>query len=101
VSTQLDPGTNLAAAEAMRNHEVFNRDQVAYLMHLAYETGRVHGWADDMADMAGTWQEHAQPRKTREDHIRRRLDEMEAAFPSVYTGGPVDWETGKPPQVVP
>lgn len=91
----VNPGTTLAAVHAMQTLDTFTRGQVAYLIALAYETGRLHGYADDLADTIGTWQEHPAPaRLTRQQRIAQRLADYGPA--PRYTGGPVDWETGLP-----
>lgn len=96
----LDPGTTLAATEALRTRrgQGWTDEQVAYLIALAYQTGRIHGYAEDLAETLGTWREHAAPaRLTRAQRIQARLAEAERLYgPARYTGGPVDWETGRP-----
>lgn len=91
---QRDPGTILAATEAMRTRDTFTRDQVAYLIALAYDTGRIHGYADDLAETVGCWQNYAPPpRLTRKQRIAERLAEYErTAGPAAYRGGPVNWD---------
>jgi hypothetical protein len=96
VTSTLSPGTTLAAVEAMRSQDTFTRDQVAYLVHLAYETGRLHGYAGEMADTVECWQEHVQPRVTRAQRQAARAAAMRNPPAGTYLGGPVDWETGTP-----
>ncbi|MFI5495280.1 hypothetical protein [Actinoplanes sp. NPDC051859] len=105
--TALEPGITLGAAEALRHRrgQSWSDAQVAYLVHLAYETGRLHGYSEDVAETVACWEEHAEPRRTRAARIASRVAEMtEAARANhrrldrpegyEYTGGPVDWETG-------
>lgn len=95
----LDPGTTLAATDALRHRRgrQWTDEQVAYLTALAYETGRLRGHADDLAETVATWNEHATPAQTREQRVAARLADMERrAGPAVYRGGPVDWDTGQP-----
>lgn len=96
----LDPGTTLAATEALleRRGQPWTDEQVAYLIALAYRTGRIHGYAEDLADTLGGWQEHAPaPQLTREQRKAERLAAYERdAGPPRFAGGPVDWETGEP-----
>jgi hypothetical protein len=93
---QDNPGTVLAATDALRWRRggLWTDAEVAYLIHLAYETGRLHGYSEDMAELVGTWQEHAPPpRFTREQRIAERLAETERLYgPPRYRGGPVAWE---------
>lgn len=96
MTSTLSPGTTLAAVEAMRGQDTFTRDQVAYLVHLAYETGRLHGYAREMADTVECWQDHLQPRATRAQRKAARDAVMRNPPTGTYTGGPVDWETGQP-----
>lgn len=104
---RLSPGVVLAAADALRSgQQNFTAAQVAALIHLAYETGRRHGAAEDMAEVVACWHEFAEPRRTREERVKARLAEMEAYARQraaregspyrPYPGGPVDWETGRP-----
>jgi len=103
----LDPGTTLAATTAIREGQhTFTREQAAYLVALAYHTGRLHAAAEDLAEVAACWAEYAQPRPTREQRIAARMAEMDQAARQaaaragrpyrIHPGGPVDWETGRP-----
>jgi hypothetical protein len=96
VTTTLEPGTTLAAVEAMTSRETFTRAQVAYLVHLAYETGRLHGYAGEMAETVECWREYVQPRTTRVQRQAARDAVMRNPPAGTYTGGPVDWDTGRP-----
>lgn len=99
---QPDPGTTLAAAEALfGDQQVFTRDQVAYLLALALDQRRI----TDLAETLATWAaaEHAPPSRT--PRVAARIAEMTANTRQIhrargwpddyeYTGGPVDWDTG-------
>lgn len=95
----LDPGTTLAATDALqyRRGRTWTDEQVAYLIALAYETGRIHGYADDLAETVETWREHVTPaRTTRAQRQAARDAVMRNPPPGTYNGGPVDWNTGRP-----
>jgi hypothetical protein len=97
VTYKPDPGTTLAAIEAMRTQDTFTRDQVAYLIAVAYQVGRRHTLAEDLAETVACWDEHATPAQTRERRIAARIAAYErTSGPATYLGGPVDWETGQP-----
>lgn len=92
-----DPGTTLAATEAMRTQDTFTRDQVAYLIAVAYQVGRQHTLTQDLAETIACWDEHATPPQTREQRIAARMAHYErTSGPARYHGGPVDWNTGQP-----
>lgn len=102
-----NPGTTMRAADALRAGQQYYTDaQVAYLIALAYQTGRIHAAAEDMAEIAGCWEELAQPGPTREERVAARLAEMDRTARiraaregrpyRIHEGGPVDWETGAP-----
>lgn len=108
-TTRPTAGGVLAATTAMQDpHRIYTRDEVAYLMHLAYEAGRLHAAAEDHAETAACWAEFAQPRPTREQRVAERLAEMDRVARMkalredrpyrVYHGGEVDWATGEPVQ---
>jgi hypothetical protein len=99
VTITLDPGTTLAATTALqhRRGQTWTDEQVAYLIALAYQTGRLHGYADDLAETVETWRDHIQPdRPTRAQRQAQRDAEMRNPPPGTYMGGPVDWETSQP-----
>lgn len=79
----------MAATAALQGgQETFSRAQVAYLIHLAYEAGRLHGYSEEVAETVGTWMEHAEPRKTRADRIAERLADYERlSGPPRFHGG--------------
>lgn len=105
----LTAGTTLRAIDAIRSpQQTYTRDQVAYLMHLAYLSGRTTRALDDLAELHGTWAEHREPRITREQRVAERIADMEQAARRAahlegrahhdHPGGPVDWHTGQPVQ---
>lgn len=71
-------GVILKAVEALQdqNTQHFTRAQVAYLIALAYQTGRAHAAGEDMAETVACWAEFAEPRKTRDQRVQQRLDDM-------------------------
>jgi len=101
-------GIVLAAADALRTRRdgVWTDQQVACLLALAFDSGRTATALDDTTDLLGTWEEHPDPRKTREQRVAGRLLQMEQSAARiaesmgrpgyVYSGGPVEWETGQP-----
>lgn len=106
-TTQPTAGGILAATTAMQDpHRTYDRDEVAYLMHLAYEAGRLHAAAEDHAEVAACWAEFAQPTPTREQRVADRLADMDRVARMqalrqdrpyrIHPGGPVDWATGRP-----
>ena len=55
----LSPGATLSATQAITaGQESYTPEQVAYLLALAYETGRWHHWDEDMAEV---WAEQDPP----------------------------------------
>lgn len=106
-AASLSAGVTLRAADALRQgQEVYTSAQVAYLIHLAYESGRAAAAGEDLAETVACWAEHPLPRITRTARIAQRMADMEAAARrraeqegreyQEYRGGPVDWETGRP-----
>lgn len=92
-------GVTLAAAEALQDptRETFTREQVAYLMRLAYDSGRTATYLDDIARIHCTGLDNAFLRRTYEQRVADELADIEARFgPPRHHGGPVDWETGRP-----
>lgn len=100
------PGVTLAAVEALRIQQTFTREQVAYLMALAYESGRAQAAGEDLAETIACWTEHPLPSLTREQRVAQRMAEMDRLARAqaaregrpyrLHPGGPVDWETGEP-----
>lgn len=97
---QPDPGTTLAATDAMRSgQETYTCDQVAYLLQLAFLSGAGHRNAMDTAEMVAQWSIHTTPLATSAQRKAQRLEVYAATIgPATYMGGPVDWETGLPVQ---
>jgi hypothetical protein len=107
-STTPSAGGILAAADALRGPQTtFTRGQVAYLMRLAYDSGRTARYVEDIAELHAGWARHPAHRRTADDRYRERMAQMEANAAQVnaelgrppgyvYRGGPVDWETGQP-----
>ena len=104
---RLSAGVTLRAADALRQgQELYTADQVAYLLHLAYESGRTAAAGEDLAEVVACWAEHPLPTITRAQRVAQRIAEMEAAARRwwaeqgreyrEYRGGPVEWETGRP-----
>lgn len=100
-------GVTLRVVDALHGpQQTFTRDQVAYLISLAYQAGRRHAAADDLAEMVGCWQEYAEAPRTREQRVADRMAEMdrlariraarEGRPYRIHPGGPVDWDTGRP-----
>jgi hypothetical protein len=90
-------GVTLSAVEALPDAQIFTRDQVAYLIHLAYLSGgRARNLLDD-AELVGTFAEHITPRMAREQRIAKRRAEMDEGqackppppryWPAVMPGG--------------
>lgn len=106
MKSHLTAGVTLKAARAVAEQEIFTAGQVAYLLHLAYESGRVSAAGEDMAEVVACWLEHANPVQIRTDRVAARIAEMEQSARDraeregriyrPYRGGPVDWETGRP-----
>ena len=96
-STTPTAGGILAAAAALQDptRQTFNREQVAYLMHLAYDAGRTATYLDDIAELHAGWARNRDPQPTAEQRYEQRLAEM-GGRDCTYRGGPVDWETGRP-----
>ncbi|MGW3808832.1 hypothetical protein [Micromonospora sp. NPDC005113] len=90
-------GGILAASQALQatTRQTFTREQVAYLMHLAYDAGRTATYLDDIAELHATWARHRDPQPTAEQRYRQRMADM-AERGGDYRGGPVDFETGHP-----
>ncbi|MFG2165541.1 hypothetical protein [Micromonospora chersina] len=96
-STTPTAGGILAAAGALQDptRQTFTRAEVAYLMRLAYDSGRTATYLEDVAELHATWARHPIHRPTAEQRYEQRLTEM-GGRDVAYRGGPVDWETGRP-----
>ena len=76
---ELTAGTTISATKSITDGQsTYSRSQAAYLVHLAYETGRLHGAAENIAEAVACWEEFAQPAPTREQRVAGRLAEMAA-----------------------
>lgn len=100
-------GGVLAAVAAIHHRETFTRKQVAYLMRLAYDSGRTATYVGDLAELHATWAQHPQQQVIAEERYQQRMAGMGANAAQInaelgrppgykYHGGPVDWETGRP-----
>lgn len=82
-------------------------DKVAHAASLAYAKG-YNDAREFLAETTATWRPLA--RKTHEEKVAERMAEMDATarrraerlgYPyRIYPGGPVDWETGLPLQIM-
>ena len=90
-------GGILAAAGALQDptRQTFTRAEVAYLMRLAYDSGRTATYLDDIAELHAGWARHPQHRVSAEQRYEQRLADM-GGRDVTYRGGPVDFETGRP-----
>ncbi|WP_422744283.1 hypothetical protein ACN27B_08545 [Micromonospora sp. WMMD754] len=98
-STTPTAGGILNAAAALQDptRQTFTRAEVAYLMRLAYDSGRTATYLGDLAQQHCTWLDNATARRTYEQRIADELADIEAQYgPPRYGGGPVDYETGRP-----
>lgn len=106
----LTAGTTLRAVAALRTHRTFTADQTAYLMALAYDSGRTCAYREDLAEMHSVWEDHADRRRTYEQRVADRMAEMDRSARAraeregrpyrIHPGGPVDWETGQPVRIL-
>ena len=105
-STTPSAGDILAAADTLQGpQQTFTRDEVAYLMHLAYDAGRTATYVEDIAELHATWARNPIHRPTAEQRYRERMAEMDALGQAraaaegrpyrPHPGGPVDWHTGR------
>ncbi|MEU6206384.1 hypothetical protein ABZ814_22700 [Micromonospora musae] len=103
-STTPSAGGILAAADALQGPQhTFNREQVAFLIRLAYDAGRTAEYVGDLAAMHANFAAKNWGR-THEQWVADQIAEMEAAaarqpwntWRGQYPGGPVDFETGRP-----
>ncbi len=99
-------GGILAAVEALADAETFTRGQVAYLVHLAFESGRTASYRDGLAELHGAWA-RSRWRRRYAELVADRVGAYGAAAARMntrlgrpagyrYDGGPVDWDTGQP-----
>lgn len=72
-------GVTLKAVDALTNPDVqhFTRDQVAYLLELAFLSGAEHRRLFDLADMLTSWEVHGPWRRTRKQRIAWEMAEYE------------------------
>lgn len=81
-------GVTLSAVEALGSAEIFTRDQVAYLIHLAYLSGgRTRNLLED-AELVATFAEHVTPKIVREQRILARIAAMTEAAARARNGPP-------------
>lgn len=104
----LTAGVTLRAVEALETgQQTFTRAQVAYLLALAYDSGRTAAYREDLAEMHSTWEDRDERRRTYLERIAERLESYATAGERInsrlgrpkgytYRGGPVDWNTGRP-----
>ncbi|MDM4721136.1 hypothetical protein QTQ03_16585 [Micromonospora sp. WMMA1363] len=107
-STTPSAGGILAASAALQdpNRDTFSRAEVAYLMHLAYDSGRTATRVDDIAHTVCCWDDRPLLRRTYEQRVAGELTDMDRAARAqagregrpyrVHPGGPVDFDTGRP-----
>lgn len=90
-----EPGEILAASESLSGapKESFSRAEVAFLIALAYKTGRVQSLAEDQAERSlERLPEKLDPDEVRQRRRRERLADYERrSGPARYNGGPVSW----------
>lgn len=102
-----DAGTVLRAGEALLGEqETFTREQVAYLVSLAFESGIRFASTHAQGEMLSSWAQHHAAPPTRAERIAAELAaadrgarlraEREGRPYRIYRGGPVEWETGAP-----
>lgn len=102
-----EAGTVLRAIDALNGGQgTFTRSQVAYLLHLAFESGiRYQGTFAEGEMLAGWTAHHDTPPSRKEriaaelatvDHRARIRAERQGRPYRIHPGGPVDWETGRP-----
>lgn len=73
--SRVTAGVTLKAAEALTdpNRQYFTREQVAYLIHLAFLSGAEHRRAFDTAELIATWDADTTPQQTQEARIAWEL----------------------------
>ncbi|BEL09192.1 hypothetical protein Q0Z83_073830 [Actinoplanes sichuanensis] len=100
-----DAGTVLRAGEALLgDQEEFTREQVAYLVALAFESGIRFASTYAQGEMLASWAAHHVAPPTRQERIAAELAAVDRAARTraeregrpyrLYRGGAVDWETG-------
>jgi hypothetical protein len=72
-------GVTLKAVAALTDPNVqhFTREQVAYLIHLAFLSGAEHRRAFDHAELIAAWDVNTTPLRTREQRIAWEMAEYE------------------------
>lgn len=76
-ATRPTAGVTLSATAGMASQATFTREQVAYLIHLAFLSGGNARTALDMAEIEGIHDEHPpDPRMTRQQRVAARLADM-------------------------
>lgn len=73
----LTAGVTLKAARALPRQRTFTREQVAYIVALAYDSGRTATYREDLAEMHSVWEDRAEMRRTYEQVVARRLADLE------------------------
>jgi hypothetical protein len=82
----------------------YTADQVAYLMALAYASGRQASFDDELADLYRGWYARRGWRRTARERMAERMAEMQDAQAAIdarlgrpagycYRGGPVEWDS--------
>jgi hypothetical protein len=76
---ELTPGSTIGAAAALTSGQrTYDAAQVAYLIALAYDSGRTASLREDLAEIHCTWEDHQEPRRSYEQVVAARLAEMAA-----------------------
>lgn len=77
---QLTAGVTLNAVDALTGpQQTFTRDQVAYLIALAFRSGRSQWYRSEMAEAECQWEDNAKPRATHERRVAAMHAEMAAS----------------------
>jgi len=75
----LTAGVTLNAVAALvGGQETFTREQVAYLIALAYRSGMAASYEEDVAELHVSWQTRAERQRVYERRVAQRMKEMEA-----------------------
>lgn len=69
-------GVTLKAVAALARQWAFTREQVVYLMALAYDSGRTAAYREDLAELHSVWEDRAERRRTYAQVVARRHAEM-------------------------
>lgn len=105
-TTRPTAGGILAATTAMQDPaRTYSRAEVAYLMRLAYDSGRTARYVADLAETHAGWARNRDYLPTAAQRYAERMAEMAAHGAQIsaelgrppgyeYRGGAVDWETG-------